>query len=122
MPDTRRKTPVTKNRRDAANVHAIAVRATEHAAAHGREVTERDVLKAHREVMSHIYKEKAVPGGFREKGGDLPPSTDENSLKKAKELLQAVPKGQGPPVRDAFGKIQGRQGGRTRRRRRRSHK
>jgi hypothetical protein len=122
MPDTRRKTPVTKNRRDAANVHAIAVRATEHAAAHGREVTKQDVVKAHRHVMSQIYKDKAVPGGFHEKGGDLPPSTDENALKKAKELLQVVPKGQGPPVRDAFGKVKSRQGGRTRRRRRRSHK
>jgi hypothetical protein len=122
MPDTRRNTSVTNRRKDVANVHAIAVRATEHAAAHGREVTKQDVAKAYRKVMSHIYKEKAVPGGFHEKGGDLPPATDENALKKAKELLQVVPKGQGPPIRDPFGKVKSRQGGRTRRRRRRSHK
>ena len=71
MPDTRRNIPVTKQRKDVANVHAIAVRATEHAVAHGREVTRQDVAKAHREVMAHIYREKAVPGGRRRRRRSL---------------------------------------------------
>ena len=53
------------------------------------------------------------------RGGDLPPATESKDLENAKRQLKAVPPGQGAPVRDAFGKAQGRQGGRTRRRRRR---
>ena len=115
MPDTRRKTPVTKNRRDAANVHAIAVRATEHAAAHGREVTKQDVVKAHREVMAHMYKEKAVPGGFHERGGDLPPATDAKDLIERKKHLISI----GPvSPRDTFNRKVGARRRRTRRLRR----
>ena len=55
----------------------------------------------------------------KERGGDLPPATESKDLENAKRQLKAVPPGQGAPVRDAFGKAQGRQGGRTRRRRRR---
>ena len=49
----------------------------------------------------------------------MPPATESKDLENAKRQLKAVPPGQGAPVRDAFGKAQGRQGGRTRRRRRR---
>ena len=55
----------------------------------------------------------------KERGGDLPPATESKDLENAKKQLKAVPPGQGAPVRDAFGKARGRQGGRTRRRRRR---
>ena len=55
----------------------------------------------------------------KERGGDLPPATEAQDLENAKKKLTPVPTGLGAPVRDAFGKAQGRQGGRTRRRRRR---
>ena len=109
MPDTRRKTPVTQTRKDIANVHEIAVRATEHAAAHGRDVTRQDVIRAHRQVMSSYYKNKAVPGG------DLPPATDAKDLAERKRHLRPV-----EPVypRDAFNKKMGGRRRRTRRLRR----
>ena len=56
---------------------------------------------------------------YREKGGELPPATASKDLENAKKQLKPVSPGLGAPVRDAFGKAQGRQGGRTRRRRRR---
>uniref|UniRef100_A0A6C0F4K1 Uncharacterized protein n=1 Tax=viral metagenome TaxID=1070528 RepID=A0A6C0F4K1_9ZZZZ len=55
----------------------------------------------------------------KERGGDLPPATEAKDLENAKKNLKVVPAGLGAPVRDVFGKVQGRQGGRTRRRRRR---
>ena len=55
----------------------------------------------------------------KERGGDLPPATEAKDLENAKKNLKVVPTGLGAPVRDVFGKVQGRQGGRTRRRRRR---
>jgi hypothetical protein len=110
MPDTRRKTPVTQKRKDIANVHEIAVRATEHAAAHGRNVTLKDVARAHRQVMSSFYKNKAVPGG------DLPPATDGNDLAERKKYLRSV----GPvSSRDAFNN---KMGGRRRTRRRSTYR
>ena len=54
----------------------------------------------------------------KEIGGDLPPVTDAKDLENAKKKLIPVPTGLGAPVRDVFGKVKGRQGGRTRRRRR----
>jgi hypothetical protein len=106
MPDTRRKTPVTQKRKDIANVHEIAVRATEHAAAHGRNVTMKDVARAHRQVMSSFYKNKAVPGG------DLPPATDAYDLAQRKKHLRPV-----EPVspRDAFNNKMGARRRHTRR-------
>ena len=55
----------------------------------------------------------------KERGGDLPPATEAKDLENAKKQLKAVPTGLGAPIRNVFGKAQGRQGGRTRRRRRR---
>ena len=55
----------------------------------------------------------------KERGGDLPPVTDAKDLENAKKKLTPVPVGLGAPIRDVFGKVRGRQGGRTRRRRRR---
>ena len=49
----------------------------------------------------------------------MPPATEAKDLENAKKQLKVVPAGLGAPVRDVFGKVQGRQGGRTRRRRRR---
>lgn len=54
----------------------------------------------------------------KEMGGDLPPATDAVSLENAKKKLTPIPSGLGAPVRDVFGRVKGRQGGRTRRRRR----
>jgi uncharacterized protein (UPF0335 family) len=48
----------------------------------------------------------------------LPPATEAKDLENAKKHLKAVPIGQGAPIRNVFGKVKGRQGGRTRRRRR----
>lgn len=86
--------PVTQKRRDIANVNAIAAAARAAAAAHDREVTMQDVVRAHHTVMSS-HKDKAVPGGRRrtrryfERGGDMA-TLDPKTLEMAKRNLRTT--------------------------------